>query len=418
MNKTYVNMYDLLLCVSNALDLSTPSLVTHHQRVAYLSFTIANELKLPLEDQKNVYSAAIIHDFGALTVDEKIAIARNKHDNLNRHAFIGADITSNFAPLKKVSKIIKYHHLPWNYGEGKYYMGDPVPYTSHIINFSDTVCNLIKSDVNVLSQVQAILSSLDERKGSVFDPELVDFFKELSRKEYIWLDIMSKNPVHNLNNIDTLLLYQLEIDDIIDLTNIFSYLIDFRSEFTAVHSAGVATVARRLAQLCNLSENECKMMLIAGHLHDLGKLAVDSDILDKPGKLTGEEYNVIRSHTYYTYQLLRTIPQLNTIRDWAAFHHEKLDGTGYPFHLDRQSLSIGSRVMAVADIFSAITENRPYRKGMSKEKTIKVLRSLVDSQAIDGKIVDIVIDNYEDLCYQREIAQSHAEQRYIMYKNY
>ena len=391
MNRTYINMYDLLLCLSNALDLSSPKLVTHHQRVAYLSFTLANKLMLPLEDQKNIYSAAIIHDFGALTVDEKVAIVKNEHENLNKHAFIGADIIQNFAPLEKVSIIIKYHHIPWNYGEGMVYKGDQVPYASHIINFADTVCNLIRSDIHVLSQVSTICEELESRSGKIFDPKLVDFFKEISDKEYLWLDIMSKNPVHSLSNIDTLLLHQLEVDDIIDLTHLFSYLIDFRSEFTAVHSAGVATVAKRLAELYNFSEMECKMMLIAGYLHDLGKLVIDPAILDKPGKLTDDEYNTIRSHTYYTYQLLKPIPEFNTISTWAAFHHEKLDGTGYPFHIDRRSLSMGSRVMAVADIFSAITENRPYRKGMSKEKTIKVLNSLVENQAIDPQVVKVAI---------------------------
>ncbi len=159
-------------------------------------------------------------------------------------------------------------------------------------------------------------------------------------------------------------------------------------------------------------------MLVAGYLHDLGKLAVDPNILDKPSKLTKDEYNIIRSHTYYTYKLLNTIPQFDIISEWAAFHHERLDGTGYPFHLDRQSLSIGARVMAVADIFSAITEDRPYREGMSKEKTIKVLRSLIDNQAIDPNIANIAIDNYDLLCSSRADAQREAEQRYIIYKNY
>ncbi|NLJ89596.1 MAG: HD domain-containing protein [Clostridiales bacterium] len=418
MNTTFINMYDLLLCISNALDLSTPILVTHHQRVAYLSFTIAKELQLSLEDQKDIYSAAMIHDIGALTVDEKISIARSNHDNLNRHAFIGADITGTFGPLNKVAKIIKYHHLPWNHGKGRFYKGDEVPYTSHIINFADTVCNLIKPDIHILSQIETILDVLDTRSGDIFDPKLVEFFRTLSKKEYIWLDIMSKSPVDNLINIDKLLSYQLDLDDIIDLTHIFSYLIDFRSEFTAVHSAGVANVAKRLAKLNNFSETECKMMLIAGYLHDLGKLAIASDILDKPGKLTDDEFDIIRSHTYYTYQLLSAIPNFQTISSWAAFHHEKLDGTGYPFHLDRRSLSVGSRIMAVADIFTAITENRPYRKGMSKDETIRVLNSLVENQSIDGNIVRITIENYEDLWSIRETAQSLAEQRYITYKNY
>ncbi|HBR02080.1 MAG TPA: phosphohydrolase, partial [Ruminiclostridium sp.] len=180
----------------------------------------------------------------------------------------------------------------------------------------------------------------------------------------------------------------------------------------ARHSAGVAKTSQRLAEMIGFSPLECKMMLIAGYLHDLGKLAISNDVLEKPAKLNEDEFNEIRSHTYYTYQLLDTIPQFETIKTWAAFHHERLNGSGYPFHIKGDSLTLGSRIMAVADIFTAITESRPYRKGMDDQHAIHALKDMVASEAIDGNIVKVLIDHFQEINDIRESAQQQASNRY------
>ena len=138
-------------------------------------------------------------------------------------------------------------------------------------------------------------------------------------------------------------------------------------------------------------------MLVAGFLHDLGKVAVPNSILDKPGKLEPEEFDVIRAHTYYTYQILSTIGGFEDIVSWASFHHERLDGKGYPFHVSGDELSLGSRIMCVADVFTAVTENRPYRQGTPRDETMPILRNLVKSGSLDGSIVGVVEEDYGEL---------------------
>jgi len=109
-------------------------------------------------------------------------------------------------------------------------------------------------------------------------------------------------------------------------------------------------------------------MEVAGNLHDLGKMVIPNSILNKPDKLNKEETAIMRQHTYFTYTVLNSIGGISQIAEWAAFHHERLDGSGYPFHLGADKLGIGSRIMAVADVFTAISEDRPYRKGMSQQE--------------------------------------------------
>lgn len=138
-------------------------------------------------------------------------------------------------------------------------------------------------------------------------------------------------------------------------------------------------------------------MLIAGYVHDYGKLAVGPDILDKNGGLNQEELHVVRSHTYYTHRLLQGIRGFESINTWASLHHERLDGSGYPFHFTSENIPFGSRIMAVADIFTAISEIRPYRDAMSKEEVFEVIQSMVANGLICRKVTDILFENYDDV---------------------
>ena len=413
MDKIRINLDELLLCFSNALDLISPILSNHHQQVAYLSFFLAEQVKLPVEQQKDVFLAALVHDFGVLSKKERLELVETEPLTVNNHGFRGARLLERFRPLQNAARIVKFHHVPWNNGDGRFYMGEDVPFASHIVHLADRTCAMLRPDINVLTQLPDVLAAVREKSNTKFEPGLVDILFELKDKEYVWLDLMtSRSPVKKMpeNGLSEILV--LEIDDIVDLAFMFSQIIDFRSRFTACHSAGVAKTAEQLAQLVGFSPFECKMMLIAGYLHDLGKVTVDNRILEKPGKLSEEEFNEIRAHTYYTYHLLDAIPQFDTIKIWAAYHHEKLNGTGYPFHIKEDNLPLGSRVMAVADVFTAITEDRPYRRGMDDEQAIRVLNSMVAEGSLDGMVVEVLLDHFHEINTLRQHAQQEATERY------
>lgn len=131
-----------------------------------------------------------------------------------------------------------------------------------------------------------------------------------------------------------------------------------------------------------------KKIKIAGLLHDLGKLSIPNDILDKPGKLNEEEYMKMRSHTYYTKKILREIGGIDDIAEWAANHHEKLDGSGYPEGLKDKDLDSVSKLMAVCDMYQALTEDRPYRRGMSSKDAIDIIYKSVKLKKLDGEALD------------------------------
>lgn len=417
-NRKLVNMYDLITCLTKAIDLVSTELVGHHQKVAYLAFRIGEELNLPKSQQKNLMLAGLLHDVGALSSNERLALIEGEPPNAQDHAYRGARLIEDFRPLTELASIIRYHHVPWNNGEGGVFMDQKVPILSHIIHLADRIIVSIDNSSEVLGQVKNIVNKILTQKNSIFMPELVDAFINLSVKESVWLDMVNKSLLSIMPNIMVFDTMDLGIDEVIDLTKIFAGIIDFRSPFTANHTAGVAKTAEKLAEIAGFSENECKMMLVAGYLHDLGKLAVRNDVLEKPSKLDVEEFNIIRSHTYYTYRLLQPIKEFETINCWASYHHEKLNGKGYPFHLDDKNLPLGSRIMAVADVFTAITEDRPYRKGMPDEQTVNILNSMVHDRSISPYVVSILIDNF-DLIYDiRKEAQREAGIKYNYFMNY
>jgi HD-GYP domain-containing protein (c-di-GMP phosphodiesterase class II) len=146
-------------------------------------------------------------------------------------------------------------------------------------------------------------------------------------------------------------------------------------------------VSAFLAKAKGYSLEEVKLMKIAGLFHDLGKLSIPNDVLEKSGKLTEREFSIIKQHPYYTYRILEQIDGFSTVAEWAAFHHETLDGSGYPFRVPGDSLRLGSRMVSVADVFVALSENRPYRGPLTVQDIEKIMRGMVDNRKIDGCVV-------------------------------
>jgi HD-GYP domain-containing protein (c-di-GMP phosphodiesterase class II) len=154
------------------------------------------------------------------------------------------------------------------------------------------------------------------------------------------------------------------------------------------------------------------MMAIAGYLHDLGKLAVPKEILEKADKLSMEELNIVRSHTYHTYRILSHMEDFKTINQWASFHHERLDGSGYPFHISGFDFPLGSRIMAVSDVFTAISEDRPYREGMGIEKALSTIASMAKNHSLDPYVVSLLERNVQFVDDARKSAQIDARKEY------
>ena len=407
-----VPLFNLILAISYAMDLINPSVVDHHGKVAYIAGSITKEMNSGQDERNNLLIAGLLHDIGAFSLKERLEIMKFEMNNPSRHSELGYKLSKTFRPFADVADIIRFHHHNWNYGEGQECKGIKVPLQSHILHLADRVSVLVNTKVEVLGQVESIREKILKLRGKVFHPDVTDAFISLSGKEYFWLDIISPMLNDLLYRMSNLPQVEMNVESLMDLVKLFSRIIDFRSPFTATHSSGVAASAESLGKIAGFSYRECKMLKMAGYLHDLGKLAVPGEILEKPAKLSREEFNIIRRHTFYTYRILEKIGLIEILNTGAAFHHERLDGSGYPFHLDKSSLSLQARIFAIADVFTAITEDRPYRVGMNSEKSMKVLKSMADKNALDAELVSMLEENYDRVNSVRISAQLKAKGLY------
>jgi len=141
----------------------------------------------------------------------------------------------------------------------------------------------------------------------------------------------------------------------------------------------------------------CHQLEIAGLLHDIGKLRVPMDVIDKPGKLSIDERRLVKRHSYDSFRILAPVFPGTQIARWAALHHERIDGTGYPFGLKESSLDQDARIVAVADILQALAQTRPYRPAFSQADILTMLKEMADQRQIDAGIVAFVAEDFSAL---------------------
>jgi HD-GYP domain-containing protein (c-di-GMP phosphodiesterase class II) len=231
--------------------------------------------------------------------------------------------------------------------------------------------------------------------GTVLHPSIVELLKSVASRESFWLDLVSPKIYSNLLNNGPFRSVVIDLSYLKPISELFRNLVDFRSRFTAVHSSGVAGCASAMARLVGQTETEITLMEIAGNFHDLGKITVPNTLLNKSGQLTRQETAIMCSHTYYTYYILSTINGIQHIAEWAAYHHERLDGSGYPFHIDARQLSVSARIMAVADTITALTESRPYRTAMKEQEVLVTLKEMGGRNYLDKNIIRLVEENFD-----------------------
>jgi putative nucleotidyltransferase with HDIG domain len=228
-----------------------------------------------------------------------------------------------------------------------------------------------------------------KRRGRWFDPSLVDALLGFRDDAGFWgplEDPRAVPPLARWEPADRVLVADEERLD--RVAEAFARVIDAKSPYTARHSAGVAAYATAIAAVMGVSDRGQRDLHRAGLLHDIGKLAVSNRILDKPGKLTEVEFAAMREHTRFTLQILDRVACFRDLAPIAASHHERLDGSGYHRGLAAFDLPRPARILAVADVYEALTADRPYREAMPAERALGIVRdqrgSALCPAAIDG----------------------------------
>ena len=427
----------VIAALSQALDLSTGQPLGHSMRSCVLGMRIASEIGLSAQVRSDLFYALLIKDCGcssnasatfhALGSDDLKAkrdvkttdwtrlgfeslqyalshvapgkpflersralfqLAVNQKQHTKNVTKIRCERGSTLARLMELSEATAGAILSLDeHWDGQ---GNPdglrrleIPILSRIMLLAQTLENYF-----ALEGPEAALAVIGKRSRKWFDPDLVLAACSIAKRGELWRDLTAEDPTALVLDLEPKRFTRKTNEATLDsICLAFAQVVDAKSPFTFNHSNGVANAAVSIARTLGMPRERVIFMRQAALLHDLGKLGVPNTILEKPGKLEESEWQVMRQHPFYTWKVLRQMPGMEEMSEVAASHHEKLNGKGYFRGLEAEQLSLESRILAVADVFDALSAKRPYRDSLPRETVFEILRK-DGPQALDSDCVE------------------------------
>ncbi len=443
-----VKQSEVLAGLSYALDLTEGQRPGHAVRSCLIGMRIAGQLRLSSAQRSALFYALLMKDLGCSSNSARFAalFGHNDHDikadikNIDwtraldsfkfvlrnaapGHFFLkrtwrllaimmrgpegarevvrtrcerGADIASMLGLAEESVHAIRALDEHWNGGGQPYEKkGTDIPLLARILNLSQTIEVFYSTH-----GLQAAYDMAAARRGTWFEPALVDAFYGIRQDDPFWHQLPVNSDVHALAALEPEDRVITVNEERLDLfATAFARVIDAKSPWTYAHSNGVANTAVAMGYRLGLKSREIKTLRRSALLHDLGKLGVSNLILDKPGKLTADEFKVMQTHTANTAAILSRVPCFAPLAAEAAAHHERLDGRGYHFGLSAAQISLTTRILAVADICDALRASRPYRAGLPVERVLDIIGReagvSLDEEAVDA-LRSVLLDEAVD----------------------
>ena len=274
----------------------------------------------------------------------------------------GADIARQMGFSEQVANAIQHLDEHWD-GRGK-----PEGISARKIPTAAQIALLAQvADVfHTAAGKDAAIREIENRAGTWFAPDLVDVFVALADWDGLWEPLTSPQLKSHVLGLEPPENIRLSSEDDLDrVAQGFAMVIDSKSPFTRGHSDRVALFTDVIAEELGQSPQHRRWLRRAALLHDIGKLAISNTILDKPAKLTDDEFAVVKTHPSHSAAILKDVAAFADMADIAGHHHERLDGKGYPHGLKDDQISFDTRIVTTADVFDALTADRPYRKAMT-----------------------------------------------------
>ncbi len=422
-NPNLIRTSDIITSMSYALDITEGQPEGHAVRNCLIGMKVADVIQLSSEDRAALFYALLLKDLGCSSNSAKIAwlfraddqvVKRDvklidNHNPLIRGIFAlrhvwpegswWQKLVTVFGIVRKTresaveliqarcergAEIARYLGFPeataqailaldehWNGG------GYPLGLKGHEIPLLGRICCLAQTAEVLVAHYGAdqAMKIVRQRRKKWFDPDLVDALLSVRKDRAFWASLTSADTDRLLRDLEPEDYIRTADEKMIDrIAEGFARVIDAKSPWTYRHSEGVAALSVRIAETLGWNEERCHELWRAGLLHDIGKLAISNRILDKPGKLTPEEFELIKTHTIHSLKILQRVSCFHPFADYTSAHHERLDGKGYHRGLKGDQIWPETRVLTVADICEALSASRPYRPGMPIDQIMNILR--------------------------------------------
>jgi len=399
MNNIFLPVGNLILSIGSSINRLNENVASHHKRIAYIAVEIAAAMGYRTEAQNKLLMAASLQKIGMLVMGEKIDTFAVYSETPYVSAEYGYRLLKGFKPFEDVAEIIRYHHI--GYKDKK----TDAPKESLILNFACMIESILLTCTNKFFSKDKIIHHI-KMKSDKIDPEMYEAFMRLADKDVFWLNLEFNGLEKTLFDIAGRNELELDHEELTQMARILGKLVDYRSPYTAAHSYSVSVVAGFLAIMFELSIDHCYLMRVAGYMHDLGKISIPIEVMYRPDKLTEEELRIIRAHTFHTNKMLEDISSFELIRSWITKQDERSDGKGGPFKLSGEDIPLGAKIIAVADVFVALKEDRPYRKHFTNEAIIKLMDKMAEQGKLDREVYG-VLRNHVDMIeiLQRDAAE-------------
>jgi HD-GYP domain-containing protein (c-di-GMP phosphodiesterase class II) len=395
---------DLLIRVfSEALDIVEAGLlgasIYHSKRIGALVAAMGKTLGYDDDSLSAIATAAMFHD-NALTeyiLSERERVDGESDENMRLHSEYGQR-NIEWLPFKKdISGYVLYHHEradgsgPFGKKKGEYPPEAGLISLADIVDVAQRLQTKHERDLPALYEYIRGLADIGYDKGDI--ETLIGVLDA---------DMLKALKNENLNDtLDRFIpVWTADIEDpsVIRIAGMISRIIDYKSKFTTKHTMRVANAAWIMAAYYGISPVEKAQIYLASAMHDIGKIAVATEILEKPGNLTDQEFDEIKTHVNQTRKWLSTVDGLEQIAEWAGNHHEKLNGRGYGRGVNEKELDFNSRLIACLDIYEAVSAERPYHPARSHADTMTILYDMAGDGLIDPDIsadIDRVLAPYD-----------------------
>jgi len=383
-------MDSLIKAITAALDTVEKELIgastNHGKRIAVLCAKMGKLLGKNTEEIMGLTNCALLHD-NALTEYIQAARTNGHYDSsMKIHCEFGQRNVDALLINANVKDFILYHHERSD-GKGPFAIHEGEgPMEAELIAIADSIDVIYHLQTLKSGDLGTVIKKIKEDTGKKYGKTAAQTMLEVL--DLITLESLTDNAIYD--TCDTYLTpWIVDIEDqvIMNLVTFISGIIDYKSVFTQKHTTQIANRAWFMGEYYKYNQTEKAKLYLAAALHDIGKLETPAAILEKQGKLTDEEFLIIKEHVRKTWELLKDIDGFQDICQWASNHHEKLDGTGYPFGKKAGELDFNSRLLACIDIYQAVSEKRPYHPLRDHESAMQILFKMADNGGIDKDIV-------------------------------
>lgn len=380
----------------------------HVKRVAVLTHRLAERAGLDGETVYALTQAAVLHD---CALSEYLSDELSTHSsaplelNMAAHCWKGERMLQKLPFYPLVEGAVLCHHDRADGLGAMRRRTEETPLGAQLIHIADRADVTFLLDSMDREKFARLMDWVRAESGTMFSPDCVRLFTESVDYDLL-CSITGERCADTLAALLPPKPTEIPVAQLREMCTVFADLTDLKSHFTWKHSQSVAEKAERLGRYYGYPEETCDKLYIAGILHDIGKLLIRNDILEKPERLTDAEYREVTNHALGTWELLHRIGGMEEITRWAALHHEKLDGSGYPFGLRAGQLGKNERLMACIDVYQALVEERPYKSGMRHDDAMRILRKMGRAGQLDAEIIEDI-----DNCYQLHAASADVRGR-------